>query len=230
MPPTRKQQILEAAMSLFAERGYDGTSVQAIIDAAGVAKGTFYHHFSAKEQLIFAFMEQAKVKIDQIAGPILADEATPAAQRLTRLFLKIDDWTRENPVLMFQLSSLVYHSDPDSPLARANNFGHEVIRAPVCELIEQGQRRGEFVQGPADALTEMILHLNEALQDRLGPLLHGSRPPTELAAQIHLEIHTSEAALERLLGAPKGSIQLIAPDVIDEWLQISLQATPHSKP
>ena len=45
----RKRQILETAESLFAERGYEATSVQDILDVLHLSKGSFYHHFESKE-------------------------------------------------------------------------------------------------------------------------------------------------------------------------------------
>jgi AcrR family transcriptional regulator len=54
--PTRKGAralILESAVDLFADQGYDATSVQQIVERAGVTKGALYHHFSAKEDILF---------------------------------------------------------------------------------------------------------------------------------------------------------------------------------
>jgi AcrR family transcriptional regulator len=48
-----KTKIIEAAIDLFAEQGYDATSVQQIVDRAGVTKGALYHHFTAKEEILY---------------------------------------------------------------------------------------------------------------------------------------------------------------------------------
>ena len=46
-----KRKIFEASMKLFAEKGYDATSVEEITATVGVAKGTLYYHFSSKEEI-----------------------------------------------------------------------------------------------------------------------------------------------------------------------------------
>ena len=46
-----KRKIFEASMKLFAEKGYDATSVEEITSVVGVAKGTLYYHFSSKEEI-----------------------------------------------------------------------------------------------------------------------------------------------------------------------------------
>ncbi|HVU93164.1 MAG TPA: helix-turn-helix domain-containing protein, partial [Jatrophihabitans sp.] len=50
--PAVRERVLDAAVELFADQGYDGTSVAQVIGRAGVAKGGFYHHFASKEQLL----------------------------------------------------------------------------------------------------------------------------------------------------------------------------------
>lgn len=52
-----KTRIMECAMELFYERGYDGVSVQEIVDAAGVTKPTLYHYFHSKYGLLEALLE-----------------------------------------------------------------------------------------------------------------------------------------------------------------------------
>ena len=44
-----KRKIFETSMKLFAEKGYDATSIEEITATVGVAKGTLYYHFSSKE-------------------------------------------------------------------------------------------------------------------------------------------------------------------------------------
>ena len=48
-----RERVLDAAVDLFAEHGYDATSVTQVITRAGVAKGGFYHHFASKEALLY---------------------------------------------------------------------------------------------------------------------------------------------------------------------------------
>ena len=57
-----KRKIFEASMKLFAEKGYDATSIEEITATVGVAKGTLYYHFSSKEE-IFNFLVEEGVKL-----------------------------------------------------------------------------------------------------------------------------------------------------------------------
>ena len=59
-----KRKIFETSMKLFAEKGYDATSIEDITATVGVAKGTLYYHFSSKEE-IFNFLIEEGIKLLQ---------------------------------------------------------------------------------------------------------------------------------------------------------------------
>ena len=59
-----KRKIFETSMKLFAEKGYDATSIEEITATVGVAKGTLYYHFTSKEE-IFNFLVEEGMKVLQ---------------------------------------------------------------------------------------------------------------------------------------------------------------------
>ena len=56
-----KRKIFETSMKLFAEKGYEATSIEEITATVGVAKGTLYYHFGSKEE-IFNFLVEEGIK------------------------------------------------------------------------------------------------------------------------------------------------------------------------
>jgi AcrR family transcriptional regulator len=56
-------QLIEVATSLFAENGYESTSIEAVLAAAGVSRGALYHHFAGKEALFTAVLETVSERI-----------------------------------------------------------------------------------------------------------------------------------------------------------------------
>ena len=50
--------IMEAAINLFGERGYESTSVSSLAKAAGIGKGTIYSYFASKNEILLAFCEE----------------------------------------------------------------------------------------------------------------------------------------------------------------------------
>jgi AcrR family transcriptional regulator len=63
-----RERLLRAARGLFGERGYDGTSIGAVLDASGVARGALYHHFPSKEALFDAVLDQVVAEVAAAAA------------------------------------------------------------------------------------------------------------------------------------------------------------------
>lgn len=88
-----RHRIIDAALALFAEHGYERTSVRMIADAAGVAQGLLYNYFEGKQGLLRAIFEQSVA--DVRASFALAD-AVPPAERLERLVRGSFEILRQN--------------------------------------------------------------------------------------------------------------------------------------
>ena len=73
----RKQQLIDRAAELFAERGYAETRVIDIVRAAGVAKGLFYWYFDNKEALFKELAESIRLQLRRTQGAVLDPEALP---------------------------------------------------------------------------------------------------------------------------------------------------------
>jgi AcrR family transcriptional regulator len=58
-----RDQLIEVATRLFAERGYEDTSIEAVLTAAGVSRGALYHHFAGKDALFEAVVESVENRI-----------------------------------------------------------------------------------------------------------------------------------------------------------------------
>ena len=83
----KAEAILGAALELFVERGFHGTSVPSVAERAGVAAGTIYHYFASKEALVNALYKRWKAVIGQQVV-----EAFPASAPMREQFRSV--WTR----------------------------------------------------------------------------------------------------------------------------------------
>lgn len=81
----RKTQIIEVASKLFFEQGYHVTGIKQIIEAADIAKGTFYSHFKSKEELGLEWLELGSHKWKERRNAFLENFETPA-EKLVALF------------------------------------------------------------------------------------------------------------------------------------------------
>lgn len=79
----KRRRILDAALRVFAERGYHGTTVPEVAAAAGVGTGTLYRYFAHKEALVNEVYRDAKARLREalLAGVAAPDVARPGAAR-----------------------------------------------------------------------------------------------------------------------------------------------------
>lgn len=89
----RKNEILDAAAVLFASKGFDNTSTNDILDAVGIARGTLYHHFKSKEDVMDALIERQTQRLLSAARQVAEDNSIPVEQRIVQTItaLRIDE-------------------------------------------------------------------------------------------------------------------------------------------
>jgi AcrR family transcriptional regulator len=108
-----RARILETALALFRERGYEETTMRAIAEQAGVSLGNAYYYFRSKEQLIQAFYGRTHEEHVAACAPIFSRERTLEARLLGVMHAKLD--TIE-PYHRFSGVLFRTAADPASPL------------------------------------------------------------------------------------------------------------------
>jgi AcrR family transcriptional regulator len=136
----RKQQLLESAESLFAERGYGPTRVADICAAAGVAKGLFYWYFPSKEAVFTDLVRSMRWQLRRAQGEAM----DPAADPLTRI--------RQGAVAStgfmadhHSYFALLDMERSDPALDEVLREGSEVYVADVEHLVREAQAAGSVI-------------------------------------------------------------------------------------
>jgi len=73
-----RQHLIEVATDLFADRGYESTSIEAVLERAGVSRGSLYHHFTGKDRLFEAVVEAVHARVG--AATLAAATASGATE------------------------------------------------------------------------------------------------------------------------------------------------------
>jgi AcrR family transcriptional regulator len=109
-----RSAIIDAALRLFRERGYEATTMRAIATEAGVSVGNAYYYFESKEQLIQGFYDRAQVDHAAAARPVLCGETDLAA----RIAGVGDAWLKVmEPYRPFAGKFFKNAAEPTSPLS-----------------------------------------------------------------------------------------------------------------
>lgn len=92
----KKDHLLDAGLKVMATRGYNGTSIQDIVNAADVPKGSFYTYFKSKEDFAIEALEKVTEERMIQNRHLLSDRSIPPQERLTRFFVENIGGCEEN--------------------------------------------------------------------------------------------------------------------------------------
>ncbi len=151
----RRAQLLSCARAVFAERGYHGASVDDVIRAAGVARGTFYNYFESKRAVFQVVLEElfevvwASVFSIQVDGDI--DVPTQIEDNVRSLCRTLDESRAELRILFNEAAGL----DPEADAALAAFYDQSHAR--LATAFRNGQRLGFIAEGDPDVLALCLI-------------------------------------------------------------------------
>ena len=136
-----KRKIFETSMKLFAEKGYDATSIEEITATVGVAKGTLYYHFSSKEE-IFKFLVEEGVKLLKNSIAIKTVKLTNSLEKIKAISLiQIKVLAKYENFITIVLSD-IWGASPRSKMCRDYMFEYVQM---IQEIVEEGIKKQEIV-------------------------------------------------------------------------------------
>lgn len=191
----RKAEIVKAARQLFKTKEYEKTTMQDVMEALGIAKGTIYHYFRSKDDLLEAVIEdivQQNIEQMQVA---LRKAHCNALQKM-ELLVKTGKIATDNHILdyLHQPGNCAMHTRLLAAIL--------VKQAPLYALvIQQGCEEGIFKTEVPLECAEFILSAVQFLTDI------GIYPWTE--EDLKRRMQAFPILIEQLLQAPPGSFQFL---------------------
>jgi AcrR family transcriptional regulator len=181
--PSPRERVLAAASLLFAENGVSRTGVDTLIEAAGVAKATFYRHFASKDALVVAWLEDPRTRwFDRVRAQVDAAAAGPN-DVFPLLFEVIAEWLEAGDFVGCPYLNTAIE---------VSGTGHPAADASQSYLAEIGRY-----------LTEKLAQAGHPDAARLGPEVH-----TLMAGAISLGVANRSSA--HVLAARDAAVELTA--------------------
>ena len=122
-----RERILEAALKLFHDRGFDSTTMRDIATKAGMATGAAYYYFDSKDAIVLAFYDRARTEM----GPLLESALTETRDlqgKLRRVIqVKLDYFAASRNLL----SALSRYTSPDHPLSPFSSQTRDIREADI---------------------------------------------------------------------------------------------------
>lgn len=155
----KQQRIIEAAITLFAEKGYANTSTNEIAKKAGVAEGTIFRHYGTKDNLLLSvilpFLKQSLPSMaDEVFTRLLADE--PKFEDFLRMLItdRLAFFKQNRDVFHILVKEILYNEQLRSMIAPI--FVDTVIKH-LHIAIQKFQQRGELIDWPSKTVLRMVM-------------------------------------------------------------------------
>ena len=150
-----KRKIFETSMKLFAEKGYDATSIEEITATVGVAKGTLYYHFSSKEE-IFNFLVEEGIKLLQNSIDIKTAKRDNYVDKIKAIVLiQIKIVAKYEDIITILLSQFWGNEERNK---KCQNHVYEYI-SKIEKIVQDGINKQEIKNGDARAIASEIYGL-----------------------------------------------------------------------
>lgn len=162
LPAEKQRVILETAAEEFADRGYDGASLNRLIEGLGLSKGAFYYYFDGKADLFSAVVELLWKELSDVDIDLTKLTATSFWTALDGWFKETRNRIHDKPWLV-GVSRLFYHPPDDARVRRLVESKFAEWRIWHEALIRQGQEVGAIrTDLPSPLLISMMVALDTA--------------------------------------------------------------------
>jgi AcrR family transcriptional regulator len=220
---SKRNEILDCAQRLIYTTGYEQMSIQDIISQMGTSKGAFYHYFDSKPALLEALLERTSEKGFQIIQPIANDNGLPPIKKLENIIQAGMQWkSTQKPFMMAILKA--WYSDENALVRQKTLTEYTLVFGGLLnKVFAQGINEGYFHSAYPEMAGQIVFALMTQMSDSLGYILlkANTDPPIDpevALTQMENVIRAYTDAVERVLGASPGSIQMVDHTSLVEWL------------
>ncbi len=223
----RRIDFLEATKLFFFTVGYEKMSVQKLTEQVGVAKGTFYHYFKSKEDLLCQWViHEMTPKMDSYYT-VVNDPNLDAATKLSIILKKDSDWSLEHLDLLLALLKAMYTGD-NIRLRAEMSRQSAILSQPLFEkVIVQGVQEGSFKTKYPKEVSHKLQKIFDLYGEDLAKIILNQHQGIDVQYEEALRtVRVWQEIIERVLGAESQSIQLIDDGLLKQILkQIKKQHT-----
>jgi AcrR family transcriptional regulator len=148
----RREQIVDAAVRLFAEEGYHGTAVGDICDALGVGKGVFYWYFPSKEALFSEVLQDSLLSLRRAQQTAIAEVGDPL-DRIEQGIRASISFFRDDPSVLEVIRIAARYDEFTALVER----GQQIVVADTANHIKEGMAKGAIRHGDPELMAHGIL-------------------------------------------------------------------------
>ena len=225
----KRNEILDAALALIYSKGYEQMAIQDILDKLAISRGAFYHYFDSKQALLEALIDRMAKDAEQLLLSVVQDPDMFALEKFRRYFAISTQWKTSQKTLIGSLVRM-WNADENALFrqkmaAKSIRYISRIYEPIIRDGVEEGVFTTEFPEQLAVIVARMTLSISDAvLEVLLSPESDGD--PIRKACLI-MDAYTD--SVERILGAPSGSLRVFEPGALEElFIAIRQESMPEN--
>lgn len=157
----RKNEIIKTSAALFSEKGYDKCSVNDILNAVGIAKGTFYYYFKSKEDVLDAAIEYVSEQVLEQVQKVANQKELSPVDRMIQVLLAARVTNPTGEVLIQEM-----HKTRNALLHQKTLVSILTMLTPVLtEIVDEGNATGSFHCAYPEQSVQILLSVALTLLD-----------------------------------------------------------------
>ena len=153
-------RLLESALTLFSEKGYEGTSIREIIEGAGVTRPVLYYYFTNKEDLFRKLLEPALAEYTKSLQDI-RDNYGEVVGGLKAIVRQTFLFAEQNPKALRLILQLYFSPPKGGPKLDKSIYRLRRFRL-LEDVMQQGLDKGELAGGDAQSLALILIGMMDA--------------------------------------------------------------------
>lgn len=191
----RKNEIIDTASHIFAQKGYDKTSVNDILNAIGIAKGTFYHYFKSKEEVLDAVIAKATELIAERVEAVSDNPELTPEDKLLGVFMAMQIENQMEEGFLEEMHR------PENALMHQKSLVSiiSVLTPILSQIVAEGVEKGVFYSEYPEQYMQIFLASATTLFDDGIFQVEPEKQAMLFQALISL--------LEKMLGVESGGFQ-----------------------
>ena len=202
----RKNEILDTAQRLFYEKGYEQTSINAIIGEIGVSKGAFYYYFDSKENLLDSLVDRSALAISELIDEVLDNDDLDSIEKLNRVFTVSGMWKSKNIDFIKAYIKVIYDEKNMLLLYKMQSKNVEIMAPVFSKIIKQGMAEGKMDTPFPDDVGKLLMMVgNDIGRTTSKHLLEIDENPQSIEPLLKTFL-LYENIIERILGIEEGEL------------------------
>ena len=215
----RKKEIMDTARVLFYQNGYANTSVNFIIETIGISKGTFYHYFKSKEDLLDNIVDEFTKEIISKLELVVNDNSLDAISKLNEFYRQAGMYKAENIDIIKTIVNALYNDKNLLLRHKMNKRSTELTLPLMSKVFEQGKNEGVFDIEYPEATARIILFFGTSLGEYNAKLMMSLDENPDNIEEMKKHFNLYQTSIQRILGAPEGSIEIFDKEIVDAIME-----------